>query len=311
MFVRLLPLFLLAALLAAQVEDRRVLAMGTELSLHLEGVTDLDRRSEAALAEVARLEAACSTWNPGTPWSRLAAAQGRPVPLDREWLDLLGRAKAWSLTTGGAFDPALLALVRAWGLREGGRTPDPQTLAAARQASGAALLELDAQAGTARLRHPGAGVEEGGFLKGYALDRMKAVAGTPSGLLDFGGQLLAWGAPVTVRIADPVDRNRPRLAFALTNASLASSGTSERGRHLLDSRSAQPCPAWGSVAVVAPDGFTADVLSTALYVMGPQAGFRWAERRAVAAAFFLNDGSVRMTRPLRALSPAIPPSEPQ
>ena len=311
MIVRLLPLILVPALLAAQGLDRRVLAMGTELHVHLEGRGDLDRRSEALLVEVARVEAACSTWNPGSPWSRLAAAQGEPVSLDPEWVSLLGQAKAWNEQTGGAFDPVLLALVRAWGLREGGRTPDPQTLAAARQASGAALLELDAQAGTARLRHPGAGVEEGGFLKGYALDRMKAVAGTPSGLLDLGGQLLAWGRPLPVSVADPRDRQRARLTFVLTNASLASSGTSERGRHLLDPRSGLPCPAWGSVAVVAPDGLTADVLSTALYVMGPQAGFLWAERRAVAAAFLLNDGSVRMTRPFRAMSPTIPPSESQ
>ena len=315
MFKTLLPLFLVPALLAAQAqaqaEDRRVLAMGTELSLHLEGAADLGRRSEAALAEVARVEVACSTWNPTTPWSRLGAAQGHPVRLDREWLDLLGRAKAWSLRTEGAFDPVLMALVRAWGLREGGRTPEARMLAAARLASGAALLDLDAEAGTARLRHPAAGVEEGGFLKGYTLDRMKVVVGTTSGHLDFGGQVLAWGAPLAVQIADPRDRERPRLAIVLENASLASSSTSERGRHLLDPRSGSPCPAWGSVAVVAADGFTADVLSTALYVMGPEAGFRWAERRAVAAAFLLNDGSVRMTRPLRAMSPTIPTLEPQ
>ena len=34
---------------------------------------------------------------------------------------------------------------------------------------------------------------------------------------------------------------------------------------------------WGSVTVVSEDPFAADVLSTALYVMGPEAGMDWIE----------------------------------
>lgn len=289
--------------------DRVVLAMGTELGLHLEGPGDLGRASAVVLAEAARLEAACSTWDPASAWSRLNAAGGRAVALDGEWIDLLGRMKGWQARTEGAFDPVLLALVRAWGVREGGRTPAPEALVQARQESGAALLELDPAAGRARLLQAGAGVEEGGFLKGHALDRMKAAAGTPAGLLDFGGQLLAWGKAVPVAVADPGDRRRPRLNLALQNASLASSGASERGRHILDPRTGRPCPAWGSVAVVAPDGLAADVLSTALFVMGPEAGPGWAERQGVAAAFLLSDGTVRMTPAFRSLHPTLIPQE--
>lgn len=312
-----LPLFLVPALPAApgagpratqmarQITglDRRVLAMGTELALHLEGPGDLAAAAERALAEGVRIEAACSTWNPGTPWSRLGAAQGRPMVLEREWLDLLQVAADWSRRTGGAFDPVLQTLVQAWGLREGGRVPSEEALAQARAASGVALLELDLAGGTARLRHPGAGLEEGGFLKGHALDRMRLAAGTPSGLLDFGGQLLAWGVPAPVAVADPRERKVPRLTLELKNASLACSGTSERGRHLLDPRSGTPCPAWGSVAVVAPEALAADILATALYVMGPQAGPAWAEQHGVAAAFLFSGGRIVLTRPFQALHP--------
>ncbi len=290
---------------SAPALDRLVLAMGTELRLHLEGPGDLGRASEVALAEVARLEAACSTWDPASTWSRLNAAQGRPVALDREWLDLLAQMKAWQARTEGAFDPVLMALMRAWAIRAGGRTPDPAALAAARRASGAPLLILDRTAGTARLALPEAGVEEGGFLKGYALDRLRQAVGTPAGLLDFGGQLLAWGAPVEASVADPRDRRLARLTLSLREASLSSSGTSERGRHILDPRTGEPCPDWGSTAVVAADALTADVLSTALYVLGPDAGRTWAERQGVAAAFLLNDGTVRMSPAFRALHPTL------
>lgn len=289
--------------------DRRVLAMGTELCLHLEGTGDLARASEAALTEAARLEAACSTWNPASDWSRLNRAQGRTVSFAAEWIHLLETVKGWSARTGGVFDPALGALVQTWGLRHGGGEPEPKASKAAREASGAALLRLDAEAGTAQLAHPAAGIEEGGFLKGYALDRMKAVAGCTRGLLNFGGQLLAWGPAVEASIGDPRERRRPRVFIQLHNASLSISGTSERGRHILDPRTGTLCEAWGSVAVVAPTGLDADILSTALYVLGPDAGLAYAEREGIAAAFLLNEGSVRMTRPFQALNPLTHPKE--
>lgn len=283
--------------------DRKVLAMGTELRLHLEGGIDQVRASEVALAESARIEAACSTWDPASTWSRLNDAQGRPVPLEPEWIALLAEVKKWHQRTEGAFDPVLLALVRAWGLRSGATTPSAQDLLEARGASGAGLLELDLVAGTACLRNARAGLEEGGFLKGYALDRMRKASEARSGWIDFGGQILAWGRPKPVSIADPSDRHRPRLRLVLQNASLSCSGTSERGRHILDPRHGEPCATWGATAVVASQALMADVLSTALYVLGPEAGLAWAEGHQVAAAFLMNDGQIRMTRAFRDLQP--------
>ncbi len=300
------PAFLLCApaLVAAQGLDRTVLAMGTRLQIHLEGAGDLAAASEAALRESARIEAACSTWDPASAWSRLNAAGGRPVALDPEWLDLLATARAWQVRMDGAFDPVLMALLQAWDVRGGGhRRPTAGELDRARRASGARLLALDRRAGTAQLLDPSAGVEEGGFLKGYALDRMRRAAGTASGLLDFGGQLLAWGRPVEASVADPRDRGRARIRLVLKDASLACSGTSERGRHILDPRTGRPSPAWGSVAVVASDGLTADILSTALYVLGPERGLAWADRHAAAAAFLLNDGTIRPSAAFRQLTP--------
>lgn len=303
MLMRLAVLLLVPTLVAAQGIDRTVLAMGTQLRLRLEDCSDPIRASEAAVEEVSRLEAACSTWDPASDWSHLNAAQGRPVALAAEWITLLAEMQAWQVRTDGAFDPVLGALIRAWGIREGGRTPSPERLNTAREASGARCLILDPGKGTARLTHPVASLEEGGFLKGYALDRMRAVAKAPRGLLDFGGQLLAWGRPVPVSVADPIDRRRPRISLLLKDASLSCSGTSERGRHILDPRTGEPCAAWGATAVVAADGLTADVLSTALYVLGPEAGLAWAGRQGVAAAFLLSDGTIRMSAAFRDLAP--------
>ncbi|MBK8794664.1 MAG: FAD:protein FMN transferase [Holophaga sp.] len=283
--------------------ERQVLAMGTRFSLRLETG---GRAEEAALAEVARIEAACSTWRPDSAWSRLNAAQGEAVALDPEWISLLTRVQSWSRATSGAFDPVLRALMQAWGIRQGGRVPDGAELAAARTASGSALLQLDEIRGTARLSHPHAGLEEGGFLKGYALDAARLAAqreGSTSGLLDLGGQILVWGTALPVDVAHPRQRQWALLRIVLANASLSTSGCSERGRHLLDPRTGKPCPDWGAVSVVCPSALDADVLSTALYVMGPDQGLAWAEAHRFAAVFMPHQGPLQMTTAFRAFNP--------
>jgi len=299
----------------AQESDfhREVLAMGTRLSLRVEGATQdqLSLASEAAVLECSRIEAACSTWKADSDFCRLNEAKGRPVSLDREWLELLSQARGWSRRSGGAFDPVLYRLLGAYGVRAGGRTPTGTELAAARAGSGFQHLHLDIQKGAARLKN-GAGIEEGGFAKGYALDRMRAQlshSGIGSGLLDFGGQLMAFGPAVEVSIADPKDRTRPRFSIALEDASLASSGLSEHGSHILDPRNGQPCADWGSVSVIAPSAFEADCLSTALYVMGPAHGLAWARRHAIAAIFLLNDGRAHMSPAFASMQPNPIPME--
>jgi len=270
--------------------ERSVYAMGTRLSIDAEGPSEEALRSatEAAFRESERIEAACSTWRADSSWSRLNRAKGAEVPLDREWLALLSTILDWNRQTDGAFDPVLGTLLQAWGTRTGGRTPSAEELARARASSGARLLSLDLERGVARLGHPEAAVEEGGFLKGYALDRMARLlvaAGVRDALLDFGGQLLVVGRPRGVALAAPDDRHRATLGLQLGPGSLSSSGTSEHGRHIIDPKSGIPSPAWGSVSVVAADGLTADVLSTALYVMGPERGRAWADAHHVAAVF--------------------------
>lgn len=305
---------------AAGAELRRtVMAMGTQLTLDLEGPSGevLAAASERALAEAQRLEEAASTWRPDSRFSVLNQAGGRPVVLGPEWVRLLASAVAWSHETEGAFDPVLGTLLEAWGTRCGGRTPAPRALAVARAAAGSRWLDLDVARGTARLRHPHAAVEEGGFLKGYALDRMAGVlrrSGATSGVLDFGGQLLAFGRPTVVAVASPTQRRTPTFELALDGHSLSTSGTSERGRHILDPRTGEPSPAWGSVTVLAADAFTADILSTALFVLGPEDGRAWAEAHDVAALFQDIDGSAFATAALapgalRAIPTAATPNE--
>ncbi|HVG24603.1 MAG TPA: FAD:protein FMN transferase [Thermoanaerobaculia bacterium] len=135
------------------------------------------------------------------------------------------------------------------------------------------------------------GFEAGAFGKGYALDRMLALTKGPA-LIDFGGQLIVRGMH-EVAIAAPADRAKPVLALTLSDASLSTSSGSEQPGHIYDPRTGQSLPARGSVSVIARDALTADILSTALYVMGEEEGLRWADANGIAAIFIDERNQVR------------------
>ena len=276
--------------------EREAWAMGTRLRLVVEAASASAAAgaTEAALREVERLDALLSTWRPDSGLSAVnASAPGRALSAGPELVALLGEAEAWARRTGRAFDPAVGALVDAWGLRGAPRIPAPAELERALQATGRGVLGIDERAGVV-VRHAAPGwVDSGGFGKGAAL---RSAAGVLRGseidrvLVELGGQLWAsdpacGGWPVAV--AHPSRRTEAAAWLRIEGVSVSTSGHGQRPGHLLDPRTGRPTPAWGSVTVVAADPLEADALSTALYVMGPEDGLAWARGRAGTAAMFL------------------------
>jgi len=153
-------------------------------------------------------------------------------------------------------------------------------------------------------------LEEGGFGKGAGLDAALAAlreAGATRAVLDLGGQVALLGSgPFRLAVAHPDLRGRPLLEVSLDGGSLATSGNSERGivvdgehlGHLLDPRTGQPAPDFGSITVWAPDALTADCLSTALYIEGPDAALAWvAERPGIEVIVIERAGDSLLVRP--------------
>lgn len=263
--------------------------MGTRLEIRAFGERSVvERAIEDAFDRVGRLERAMTTWDAGGELSGVNRALSDPrrarsgVALSADLAGALDEALEWSRRTAGLYDPTVGALTEAWGLRRGGRAPGAVEVREALSRTGAARVRLAGQ----RLRaDPGTSIDLGGIGKGIALDEAATVlqaAGVRAALLDFGGQVLALGAPPDepgwiVAIAHPLDRDRPVLALRLARASLATSGNAERaitagGRrhgHLLDPRTGGPVDTDATVSVVATDATAADALATALLVAGP------------------------------------------
>lgn len=294
----------MAACLAAEppVVRARYL-MGTRCTATAYGdAASSARLLRESLDAIAGLEARISTWDEGSELSRANRAAGAGATAIRPDLAaLLDRSLALARATGGAFDPTVGALVAAWDLRGKGRIPDPEALARAREAVGYDKVRLDPVSGALEYAAPGLWMELGGIGKGLALERAAALLRGPevsAALLDFGGQVLALGAPPgedswRIAVAHPEDRERTVLVLGLRDRSAATSSQSERGLlvggrhvgHILDPRTGVPVPRAGSVTVVARSAAEADALATALFVMGPDRGLAWAEGRELGVGF--------------------------
>lgn len=274
--------------------------MGTVCDITVPDAPPARAAVDAAFDEIERVERLLSTWRDDSELARLnAAPAGAAVSLSPELFDLLRQADSWSKATGGAFSPLVGRLVALWGFRgEPRRPPEPERIAA-RDAIAAAVVTFG-PVNSAVSRPAGVTFEEGGFGKGYALDRAVNLLrgrGVRSGVIDFGGQIAAFGDPAAVTIAHPEKRHSAVVELALKDASLSTSSAAEatfeaggeRLSHLIDPRTGLAVRARGSVSVVHESAFVADILSTALYVLGERDGASWAATHGVAALFLVPD----------------------
>ena len=323
----------IAAPTTLTVERERYL-MGTRCSIVLQGedAAQLESAATAAFETIAQLEDVASNWRMDSELSKFnATAKARAVvPASPDLFAVLDRATEWARRSGGAFDATVEPLTRAYDLRGEGRIPtEHERLAAAKLVRGAEVT-LDPDARTVTFPARGMAFDLGGVAKGWAIDRAietLRARGVERALVNFGGQVYALGAPVgadawTVEIASPLDRSRGVVTVRLKDRSLATSAASERSlyvngatiNHLIDPRTGRPAAAWGSASAIAASATDADCASTALYVMGAEAGLAWARSQPGLEAVLLTPdpaapNGVRIERgegPVAALYAAAP-----
>jgi FAD:protein FMN transferase len=123
------------------------------------------------------------------------------------------------------------------------------------------------------------GLDPTGLVKGWAAQRALnalRVPGVVGAIVNAAGDVAAFGAlgpgtPFRIGIADPF---APRRLAAVVHleAGIATSGSYERGPHLIDSGSGRPAVRVASASVTGPDLGMADALATAIAVAGAAPG---------------------------------------
>jgi FAD:protein FMN transferase len=269
---------------------------------------------DALQKELDQIVAQMSHWDGDSLLSRYnRAPAGSWHPLPPQFFAVMDYALSVHDDTGGAYDPAAGALVNLWGFGPTGRYDQAGFYAPAGDAVAAVLAqrrgrrpELDREG--RRLYQPGGAILDlSSVAKGYAVDclarRLEAL-GVRHYLVEVGGELRGAGVkpdgqPWWVElegVPDSAGAKPAQSVVALHGLAVATSGdyrryfhhARRRASHTLDPRSGCPIDnGVASVTVLAPTCMAADALSTALTVMGVEAGLPFARQRGLAARFLL------------------------
>jgi thiamine biosynthesis lipoprotein len=307
---------------AAILHRESFAAMGTRCAL---GVTasfvdaGLAQRALAAgRAEVEACERALSRFDPESDLSRLNASAGRWTPVDERLVEALDAALRAREQTGGRFDPTILPALVAAGYDRSFELLAQRPPRALGEWRGAALIEVDREAGRARVE-PGASVDLGGIGKGFSAERAltamrSAWPELPGALVDLGGDVAVRGAtpeggPWRIEVEDPRRAGTSLGTLLLgSEGGVATSGPGRRrfgpGRrlhHLIDPVSG--VPAGGGppgVTVVAAGAAEAEAHATALAITAPADAHSYLDERPWLAAVLVRDEGEPVTiGPLR------------
>jgi FAD:protein FMN transferase len=269
---------------------RMAMACRFEVMLSSEDARDVNAAREA-LDEADRLESLLSVFRGTSAVCDLnRRGADEDVRVDPDLFVLLKRSRELHDATEGAFDITSTPLSRCWGFvaREG-RVPPGDEIDAALAIVGTSHVRLDADRRGVRFDRAGIEVNFGAIGKGYALDRMADVlraAGAPRALLSagrssvlaIGGRGRGWSIDVRPQLAS---RRVGRLW--LRDGGVGTSGAGEQfveiGRerygHVIDPRSGWPARGVLGATVIASDAATADALSTAFLIGGPDLAERY------------------------------------
>lgn len=127
-------------------------------------------------------------------------------------------------------------------------------------------------------------LDPSGLVKGWAIERASALlteAGLPDHHINGGGDVQLCGGPAPgepwrVGLADPLEPGELITVVSGRDLAVATSGTAERGRHIIDARTGRAATALASITLVGRHLTDVDALATAAFVMGADAR-AWAE----------------------------------
>ncbi|MBL7253869.1 FAD:protein FMN transferase [Paractinoplanes lichenicola] len=130
-------------------------------------------------------------------------------------------------------------------------------------------------------------LDPSGYVKGWSVEvasHRLAAAGSHDHYINAGGDIRMRGyhpegGPWRVGIRHPWEADKVSWVLALTDGAVATSGTYERGDHVINPRTGQAAKGLRSVTVVGPDLSIADAYATAALAMG-EAGIAWLAKRA-------------------------------
>ncbi len=275
---------------AMEKHQAQVFAMDTVMILTVYG-ENAEEALAAAEREILALEADLDPESVTGSVYALNAGAGTSVVLSEDAFSVMSTAMDYWARSGGALDPGMYPLSKAWGFIGGNyRVPSQEEIGALLAAKDTGGITMDAETLSASVPE-GMEVSFGAVAKGYtaqAVCDLWADMGVTSAILSLGGNVQTLGGAKPdgsswqVAVTDPRDTGSYVGILSVGQAAVVTSGGYQRFFqegdttyiHILDPETGCPVTGEGdllSVTVVTDDGAKADALSTTLYVMGKDA----------------------------------------
>lgn len=311
-----LPFLLTACVLlpGKKPQSYSFFAMGTYIKITAYGG---DKKTFTATEkEIRRLEKLFSAEDTESEVSRLSK-NGKLI--SKETARLIALAKKWNKETDGAFDISLAPLSKLWGFPHGPyRIPSEQERLTALKNTGMDAISCNEKTGEIILQKKDLSLDLGGIAKGTGAEKAAEILksqGVKSALLDLGGHIKAIGtkpdgSPWRIALRHPDDPDKSAGTLSISDTSIVTSGDYERwfmenGRryhHILNPATGEPVRnTLRAVTVVCEDSEKADILSTALFVMGEEkaAAFWKNHRSEFQMIVYKNDNTLLVTPDLQ------------
>ena len=219
-------------------------AFGTSWSVKLLDAPVPDEVTAATIQKtLERIDGAMSTYRDDSTISRLNRAPVDAwVPVGEDFADVFEVAREVHKASGGAFDPTVGGLVRAWGFGRDGRPDAPPDVERFTEAVGFELIEWRARPSALRRRHPGVELDLSAVAKGFAVDAVvEALAelGVTRCMVEIGGEVRTLGAgaagrPWRIGIERPSAGERRALRVVSLQGPAAAMATSGEYRNVYE-----------------------------------------------------------------------------
>ncbi|MFE6128705.1 FAD:protein FMN transferase [Streptomyces sp. NPDC056437] len=164
--------------------------------------------------------------------------------------------------------------------------------------------------------YPGGRLDPSAMVKGWAVERVSSTlydAGAHHHMVNGGGDIqcrgeAAPGRPWRVGIAHPFRRHGLAVVVDGVDLAVATSGSAERGHHIVDPATGRPATELASITLVGRHITEVDALATAAFAMGEAAG-EWVRARQGIEAYAVNaDGESWWTPGFTAHCPSLRPT---
>lgn len=254
-----------------------------------------DQAEEAfgrAFDEITRLSRLLSRHDSSSPLAELNRT-GRLSDVPGELRDVVVESLAFHQQTRGRFDVTVAPLIDLYqACAAAGREPNEAEISRVLDVIGGDGVRADGS--SLVLTRPGMGVTLDGIAKGYIVDRASDVLrryGIDNHLINAGGDIRTCGCAArgkkwSVAIQDPQKRKEYPDIINMESGAIATSGNYEvyydqekLFHHIVNGRSGHSPRLSASVSVIAPTVLEADALSTAVFVLEPQEGIEFINRR--------------------------------